>query len=347
MDNLIRKWISKKILIESLVVTIGYISIVSVFLILVYFLVGNNVEVFIDNDKLKFSSFKEITAYIDENLPQDLTIYNSTDKTKHLQIPLSSLEASYLDNYTIELINKKFNESLLKRMKLFFFKKQGSNNISISRNIIYYDSEKIWEFVRREIEALNYQPVDAFIFEEGDKIVIRSEKNGVDIDAYQLFEIIKSALKKADFTDLMVKAYPVSAKIKTNDLKRYKLKKSSVSMEVSDVEFDNNISKILLNKLNNTMIPGQTAVEIKKDFYAYLDDMTNEKIFSESEKDKIFKEADKIFVLLKMAFVEAGFPIREDKEKTELRTYIPQKKDAIVSSYLDGNKIKILIVMVE
>ncbi|MGL5439735.1 MAG: hypothetical protein ACRDA4_05025 [Filifactoraceae bacterium] len=317
-------------------------------LVIIYFILGNNIEVVIDGNKRKFSSLEEINDYIDKSFPQNLIIKNSIDNNKSVEIPLKNLGATYLDEYNLELINRYSNRDMSTKVKDFYFpSKSGNRDIILKKSLIFYNPNEVWNFIVNNMEKLNYKPKDAYIHEINEKLVIENEENGLAFDVYNLFDVIKKSLKSGNITGIEVKGYLVEANIKSENLKKYKRIVARGSLEIQSKHFSNNIIEILVENLNNTVIKGDRQIEIKANFYSYLTSILNGKFFSEEEEKLIYKFADQIFDIVKNALLDGNCHVKYDKSTNSMKVYTDKGKEVIVSSYLEMDQVKILIVSVE
>ncbi|MDO4793122.1 MAG: hypothetical protein Q3993_03000, partial [Filifactor alocis] len=324
-----------------------FLLIVFLSLGLVYSLLGKPIRLIVDGEKHSFGSYVEMQKYLYENIPQYIFVKNDVDPTRALEIPLSEIGASYLSPYDMEEVKRIEKSDLFQKMNLFFVRRKGSKPIIVERKRIYYEPKNLQSFIESGMTRLDFQPYDAFIKENATALYIEPDKQGISIEPAELFYAIESGLRNGSITDVKVSGFAVPAEVRESDIQKYSKKKVSVTTPIEAAFLQNSVMPAILYELNNTLLPSKQSVDVKQRARLYVNTIVEQYSVSEESRTYIYNVMEKVFSILSEALQESGFALKESEDGTVLKTYNPDKKDAIISAYLEQDTVRIIIATVE
>lgn len=342
-----RTSVIKKLYTEGVGVAFVFLLIVFLSLGSVYRFLGKPIRLLIDGEKRSFGSYAEIQEYLYENIPQYIFIKNEVDPTRVLEIPLTEVGASYISPHDREEIERIEKSSFFQKMNLFFVRRKGSKPIVVEKKHIYYESRKVQSFIERETTRLDFQPYDAFIKENATALYIAPDKQGISVDPSELFYAMEGALRNGSITDVKVSGFAVPAEVRESDIRKYSKKKASIASPIEEAFLQNSAVPAILYELNNTLLPSKQSVDVKRSARQYVNTIVEQYALSEEDKKYMYNVMEKVFSIVSQALQESGFSMKENEDKTVLKVYNPEKKDAIISAYLEQDTVRIIIATVE
>lgn len=337
----------KKLYKEGVGVAFFFLLIVLLSLSSVYSFLGKPIRLIIDGEKHSFRSYEEIQEYLYKNIPQHIFIKNEVDPTRILEIPLSEIGASYISPHDEEEIERIEKSGFLQKMNLFFVRRKGLKPIVVEKKHIYYESRELLSFIERAMTGLNFQPYDAFIKENATALYIEPDEQGISVEPAELFYAMETALQNGTITDVKVSGFAIPAEVKASDIQKYSKKKASIKAPVEEAFLQNWVMPGILYELNNTLLPSGEKVDVERRVNQYVNTIVEQRSVSEEDRKYVYNVKEKVFSIVSQVLRESGFSLKEDENGTVLEVYNPEKKDAIISAYLEQDTVRIIIAIAE